>query len=118
MKQPFVNATINDRRKGKEHLAQNPQPHPARPMPVGHPEHSLPSHHFPLPVKVVKKELPKSDVSELERMKSELLAMMRSVERKPKSVPKSKLIGMAMESAKEDPTKDYTDVLAMLLAKK
>jgi hypothetical protein len=47
----------------------------------------------------------------------ELLAMMRSVERKPKSVPKSKLIGMAMESSKDD-SKDYADVLAMLLAKK
>jgi hypothetical protein len=51
-------------------------------------------------------------------MKSELLAMMRQADKKPRSVPKSKLIGMAMESAKEEPTKDYSDVLAMLLAKK
>ena len=116
MKQPFMNATINDRRKGKEHLAHQTINHPNRPAAVGS-ESSLPAHHFPLPVKVVKKEEKKPEVSELERMKSELLAMMRSVEKKPKSVPKSKLIGMAMESSKED-AKDYSDVLAMLLAKK
>jgi hypothetical protein len=118
MKQPFVNATINDRRKGKEHLTHQTQNHPLRPSPVGNPESDLPAQHRPLPVKVVKKEVPKSDASELERMKSELLAMMRSVEKKPKSVPKSKLIGMAMETARDDTTKDYSDVLAMLLAKK
>jgi len=113
-----MNATINDRRKGKEYLAQNTQPHPLRPSPVGNPESDLPAQHRSLPVKVVKKDAPKDSSSELERMKSELLAMMRSVEKKPKSVPKSKLIGMAMETAKEDTTKDYTDVLAMLMAKK
>jgi hypothetical protein len=117
MKQPFVNATINDRRKGKEHLAQNPQPHPARPMPVGHSEGDLPVHHFPLPVRVVKKEAPKDNSSELERMKMELLAMMRQAEKKPRAVPKSKLIGMAGGVVEEAP-KDYADVLSMLLAKK
>jgi hypothetical protein len=115
MKQPFVNATMNDRRKGKEHIAQNCQPHPLRPTAVSS-ENTLPAHHFPLPV-IVKKEVKKPELSEVERMKMELLAMMRSVERKPKSVPKSKLIGMAMESSKDD-SKDYADVLAMLLAKK
>ncbi len=117
MKQPFVNATMNDRRKGKEHLAQHTQPHPLRPQAVGHSEGGSPVHNFSLPVKVVKKEAPKDSVSELERMKSELLAMMRSVEKKPRAVPKSKLIGMAGGVVEEAP-KDYSDVLAMLLAKK
>jgi hypothetical protein len=117
MKQPFVNATLNDRRKGKEHLAQHTQPHPARPTPLSNPDSEAPSAFKSLPVKVVKKEVKSEASSELERMKSELLAMMRSVEKKPKSVPKSKLIGMA-GGVVEEPPRDYADVLAMLLAKK
>jgi hypothetical protein len=118
MKQPFVNATMNDRRKGKEHLTQTTQPHPLRPTAIVNPDSALPYLQRTLPVKVVKKEAPKDENSELERMKAELMAMMRAVDKKPKSVPKSKLIGMAMDTAKEDTTKDYSDVLAMLLAKK
>ena len=117
MKQPFVNATLNDRRKGKEHLAQSTQNHPARPTPLVNPDSVVPSGMRPLPIRVVKKEAPKDSSYELERMKSELLAMMRSVEKKPKSVPKSKLIGMAGGVVEEAP-RDYADVLAMLLAKK
>jgi hypothetical protein len=116
MKQPFMNATINDRRKGKEHAAHQTLNHPNRPAAVGS-ESSLPAHHFPLPVKVVKKEVKKED-SELERMKSELLAMMREADKKPRSVPKSKLIGMAGASGAPEPARDYNDILAMLLAKK
>ena len=114
-----MNATINDRRKGKEHLAHQTLNHPSRPAAVSNPDSAHhPWPHHPLPVKVMKKEIKQDPVSELERMKSELLAMMRQADKKPRSVPKSKLIGMAMESAKEEPTKDYSDVLAMLLAKK
>jgi len=117
MKQPFVNATINDRRKGKEGLTHQTLNHPNRPAAIANPETDLPARHRPLPVRVVKKEVKSDASSELERMKLELLAMMRSVEKKPKSVPKSKLIGMAGAVASEEP-KDYADVLAMLLAKK
>jgi len=118
MKQPFVNATLNDRRKGREHIAQHTQAHPARPTPLVSSDSVLPSAMRPLPVRVVKREAPKETNSELERMKSELLAMMRSVEKKPKSVPKSKLIGMAGGGVVEEAPRDYADVLAMLLAKK
>jgi hypothetical protein len=115
MKQPFVNATINDRRKGKEHSAQNAQPHPARPTSITS-EHSHPFFH-PLPVRVVVAK--KAELSELDKMKAELTKMMAEADmKKPKKVSKSKLIGMAMASASEEPTKDYSDVLAMLLAKK
>jgi hypothetical protein len=116
MRQPFVNATINDRRKGKEHSAQNAQPHPARPTAISS-EHALPLHRLPVRVvPVAKKEEP----SELDKMKAELVKLMAASDvKKPKKVAKSKLIGMAMESAvAEEPTKDYADVLAMLLAKK
>lgn len=110
-----MNATINDRRKGKEHVSHQTINHPSRPAAVL-PDAELPHAYRPLPVKVVKKE--KKEDSELERMKSELLAMMREADKKPKSVPKSKLIGMAGASATPEPTRDYADVLAMLLAKK
>lgn len=118
MKQPFVNATINDRRKGKEHLSQTTHAHPLRPTAIADPESALPKHHFrALPVKVMKPK--KEEPSELDKMKAELIKMMAAAEeKKPKKVVKSKLIGMAMASAAEEPSKDYTDVLAMLLAKK
>jgi len=117
MKQPFMNATINDRRKGKEHLAHQTINHPNRSAAIASPDSDLPHVHRPLPVKVVKKEVKSDASSELERMKSELLAMMRTVEKKPRAVPKSKLIGMAGGVVEEAP-KDYADVLSMLMAKK
>lgn len=115
MKQPFVNATINDRRKGKEHSTQHTQPHPLRPTAITS-EHAHPLQRA-LPVKVVVAK--KEELSELDKMKAELMKMMADAEvKKPKKVMKSKLIGMAMASASEEPAKDYSDVLAMLLAKK
>ena len=115
MKQKFVNATMNDRRKGKEAHCQTTHAHPLRPTPL---TPDAPSHHLPLPVKMMptpKKEEPMSD---LEVMKKELLKAMREAEKKPRAVPKSKLIGMANASATEEPVRDYNDILAMLLAKK
>jgi hypothetical protein len=116
MKQPFVNATLNDRRKGREALAQTAQPHPARPSAISSSDALLPSAR--LPVKVVPKAKKEEPLSDLEAMKMELLKAMRAVEKTPRAVPKSKLIGMASASSKEDPARDYNDILAMLLAKK
>jgi hypothetical protein len=112
MKQPFVNATMNDKRKGKESLSHSTESfHPGRLCPVGRPEsvsHSISR----LPVKVVKKAEP----SELDKMKEEIVKAMKAVEKKPRAVPKSKLIGMG--STEDEPTRDYADILTMLLAKK
>lgn len=118
MKQPFVNATINERRKGRETLAQPAQSHPARPTAIA--SSDAPLHLGRLPVNVIPK-LPKKaegPAADLEKMKMELLAAMRAIEKKPRAVPKSKLIGMANASASEEPARDFNDILAMLLAKK
>lgn len=111
MKQPFVSATISDRRKGKELLSQTVQSHPSRPTAILSPDSPL--HFGRIPAVVVKKP----EISDLDKMKEEILKAMQSVEKKPRAVPKSKLIGMAM-NAPEEPVKDYGDILAMLLAKK
>ena len=116
MKQPFVNATLNDRRKGRELSAQTAQSHPLRPTSITS-EHSVQGSGWALPVRVIT-VAKKEEVSDLDRMKADLIKMMSSIEKKPKKVSKSKLIGMAMDTATEEPLKDYTDVLAMLLAKK
>ena len=116
MKQPFVNATLNDRRKGREVLCQTPQPHPLRPTAIASPD--APIHLGRLPVSVAPKPKKEEPLPDLEKMKMELLSAMRAVEKKPRSVPKSKLIGMANASATEDPVRDYNDILAMLLGKK
>ena len=113
MKQPFVNATMNDKRKGKESLSHSTESfHPGRLCPVGRPE-SVSLSLSRLPVKVVPK---KAEPSELDRMKEEIVKAMKAVEKKPRSVPKSKLIGMG--SVEDEPVRDYTDILTMLLAKK
>ena len=116
MKQPFVNATINDRRKGRELSTQTTQPHPLRPTTITS-EHSVRGSGA-LPVRVIPVMAKKEEVSDLDRMKADLMKMMASIEKKPKKISKSKLIGMAMETATEEAPKDYADVLAMLLAKK
>jgi hypothetical protein len=111
MKQLFVNATINDRRKGKECGTQTTQFNPNRPTQV------LSSDSFPhrvLPVKVMPPK--KAQPSELDKMKEEILKAMRAVDTKPRPVPKSKLIGMG--TVQDEPSRDYNDILAMLLAKK
>lgn len=111
MKQPFVNATINDRRKGKECGTQTTQFNPNRPTQL------ISSDSFPhrvLPVKVMPPK--KAQPSELDKMKEEILKAMMAVEKKPRAVPKSKLIGMG--SVEDAPARDYTDILTMLLAKK
>ena len=117
MKQPFVNATLNDRRKGKEVHAQTAQSHPARPTSVSSPDAHL--HPWAIPVRVAPAPPPKVEpASDLEAMKAELLKAMRAVDKKPKVVPKNKLIGMANSSATEEHVRDYNDILSMLLAKK
>ena len=120
MKQPFVNATLCDRRKGREVLCQTPPPPPPPPTPhttpISSSDAQIPTHR--LPVKVVPKPKKEEPASDLEAMKMELLKAMRAVEKAPRSVPKSKLIGMASASSSEDPARDYNDILAMLLAKK
>lgn len=119
MKQPFVNATINDRRKGKEHLLQTPQPHPARETIIVSPDSPLHIHPLPVSVSVANKPKIAEPVSDLEKMKQELLFAMREADKKkPRAIPKSKLIGMGSASVSEEPTRDYNDILAMLLAKK
>jgi len=116
MKQKFVNATINDRRKGKESHAQTPQPHPARETPIVSEDKPV----FPWLVPVKKAPEPKKvePASDLEHMKKELLKAMREAEKKPRAVPKTKLIGMANATAQEESVRDYNDILAMLMGKK
>jgi len=115
MKQPFVNATLNDRRKGRETLAQTAQSHPARPSAVLSPESPLHLGRIPL---ITVPKLVAPPLSDLDKMKNELLMAMRALDKKPKSVPKSKLIGLGMGSSSEEPVRDYNDILAMLLSKK
>jgi hypothetical protein len=113
MKQPFVNGTICDRRKGKELLCESIHSHPARPCPISSSDAHLPTHRLPVKVAPIAKKV--EPLSDLEAMKMEVLKAMRAVEKAPRAVPKSKLIGMGNA---QDPARDYNDILAMLLAKK
>lgn len=108
MKQKFVNATMNDCRKGKEMSCQTTHCHPLRETPIS----EAPMKHHLLPVKVVPK---KDEVSDLEKMKMEILFAMKAEEKKNRQVPKSKILSMSQ--AAPEPPKDYADVLAMLLKK-
>ena len=113
MKQKFVNFTAASHRKGAELHQQTQHSHLRPEEYLGHsvaPSH----HHARLPVKVAAPKKP--ELSELDKMKAEILKAMKAVETKPRSVPKSKLIGMG--SVIDEPARDYNDILAMLLAKK
>lgn len=109
MKQKFVNATMNDCRKGKECGAQSTHCHPLRPTAISE---SKDHHHHPLPVKVLPKKEPSSD---LEKMKMELISVMKAEEKKHRQVPKSRILSMSQGAP--EPIRDYADVLAMLLKK-
>jgi hypothetical protein len=112
MKQKFVNLTMANKRKGTELHSQTIHSH-LRPesfhsdAPSARPVHKL-------PVKVMPPK--KAEPSELDKMKAEILKAMKAVETKPRPVPKSKLIGMG--NTIDEPSRDYNDILAMLLAKK
>lgn len=113
MKQKFVNFVDAKHRKGGELHAQGQHSHL-------HPEH-VSSDVAPsvakLPVRVAgKAPVQKAPPSDLDRMKEEIIKAMASLEKKPRSVPKSKLIGMG--STVDEPSRDYSDILTMLLAKK
>jgi hypothetical protein len=112
MKQKFVNATMNDCRKGKECGAQSTHCHPLRPTAISE---SKDHHHHPLPVKVVSKKDPASDV---ESLKMELVSAIQSV-KKGKRISRcdfGKLESM-MKAKEPEPPKEYADILAMLLKK-
>jgi hypothetical protein len=114
MKHPFTNATLADRRKGREHLAPPAIVHPHREMAIQSPE----SGHLPLN-RPLPPPAPKApELSESERLKLEVARILQERSKQPKPVPKGRLIGMAMNSQAPDPTKEYLDVLAMLMAKK
>lgn len=115
MKQPFVNATLNDRRKGRELSSHTAQTHPLRPTPIVNSESPVLKKTAPV---IMPPQPKKEETPDIEKMKMEILAAMRAVEKKPRAVPKNKLINMASQAIAEEPTKDYADVLAMLLAKK
>lgn len=112
MKQKFVNLTMASKRKGAELHSQNIHSH-LRPESF-HPDapSSKPTHKLPVKVMPAKK----AELSELDKMKLELVKAMKAVDSKPRPVPKSKLIGMG--SKEDEPARDYNDILAMLLAKK
>jgi hypothetical protein len=112
MKQKFVNLTMANKRKGTELHSQTIHSH-LRPESF-HPDapSSMPVHKLPVKVMPPKKAEP----SELDKMKEEILKAMKAVDSKPRPVPKSKLIGMG--SVVDEPSRDYNDILAMLLAKK
>ena len=114
MKQKFVNGTLCDRRKGSEAHIHSPQSkHPLREGSIA--TSSMPAGAIPTPKA---KAIPAPPVSELDKMKAELASMMASEAKKAKAVPKSKLIRMSSVAEEPDPTKQYGDILAMLLAKK
>lgn len=111
MKQKFVNATLSDRRKGRELISEAPVKHPHR-------EAVIESSESALPVKVAKVEK-KAEPSELDRLKAEVERLMRGQPKKAAApIPKSRIIGMAMAVEEPSPIKEYTDILAMLAAKK
>lgn len=112
MKDRFTCGTLSDRRKGREVLAPPPIVHPSRETVI----HSH-SHHHPLPVRVVPKEAPKPELSETDKLKMEVARILDERSKAPKPVPRSKLIGLGVGTA-PDTTKEYADVLAMLLGRK
>lgn len=113
MKQKFVNGTLCDRRKGSEAHIHSPQSkHPLREGSIA--TSSMPAGAIPAP----KPKAAPAPLSDLDKMKAELASMMASEAKKTKAVPKSKLIRMASVAEEPDPTKQYGDILAMLLAKK
>lgn len=118
MKQKFVCATINDRRKGAELSNQNPQPHPLRPV-------ALESSESPVDKRSVmnigKPHLAPVDLEQMkyDKMKSDILATLKN-EKKTKNVPRSKIISMAQPVSEPSRTNfaDVDDVIKMLLGKK
>jgi hypothetical protein len=109
MKQKFVNATINDRRKGKEQLAQTPQPHPLRETVIGDSQMATPR---PMIVAKPKEEDPAA------KLRADVEKILSERKKAPKAVPKSRILGMSAAVAEPEPVKDYADILTMLLAKK
>lgn len=107
MKQPFVNATINDRRKGRELHAQTTHCHPLRETVIGNSHHCLPITVKPKPVA----EDP------MDKIRAEVHKMLAE-KPKDKSVPRSRILGLASAVPEPEPVKDYADILTMLLAKK
>lgn len=115
MKYRFTNGTVCDRRKGREALAPYAVNHPTRETVI----HPLDSHlpTWALPVRVVKPEPAAPVLSDEEKLRMEVARILAERSKAPRPVPKSRLIGMATSGA-PDATKEYADVLAMLLGKK
>ena len=111
MKDRFVNATLADRRKGREVCCQAPINHPARETLIT----SQPSS-MPLPIRVAPRVEAKPQLSEEDKLRMEVARILAEKSKAPRPVPKARLIGMG--SGVPDATKDYADVLAMLLGKK
>lgn len=118
MKYPFVNATIADKKKGREAMAPTTHTHPARETVILSPDSHRPASHpynFVWPKSHAKAPVAPVD-DELSRIRKEVEKMMAAQASLKRSVPKSRILGMA--NAAPEPVRDYTDVLAMLLAKK
>ena len=112
MKDRFVNATMADRRKGREACCQTPTNHPLRETLIT----SQPSR-MPLPIRVAPRMEAKPQVSEEEKLKMEVARILAERSKAPRPIPKSKLIGLGVGTA-PDASKEYADVLAMLLGRK
>ena len=113
MKYPFVVATIASKKKGHEHSAPPIQTHPARDLEIKNPE----SGGLPVKVHTIHKAPAKPKDEPLDIQK-EIEKFMAKQPQAKKSVPKSRILGMANAVAEPEPLKDYADVLAMLLGKK
>jgi hypothetical protein len=70
-----------------------------------------------LPIRVAPKPEVKPQLSEEEKMRMEVARILAERSKAPRPIPKSKLIGLGVGTA-PDASKEYADVLAMLLGKK
>ena len=109
MKYPFTNATLAERRKGKEVLAPTHTNHPMRETVIISPD----AHVAPTPKpKMMKAGLMME--SQEDRIRKEVERIL--TQSKKKTVPKSRILSLA--TAEADNTKEINDVLTMLMAKK
>ena len=115
MKQKFVNATLSDRRKGKELCAEVPIKNPHREVIISEDPSKAPVF---IPPKKAPAPLP--GIPDLDKLKAELEKLSKPAKKAPAPVPRSRIIGPSMASSapEADPAKQAGDILAILMGRK
>ena len=107
MKHKFVNATIADRKKGRETVAPHTQPHPLRETVYSSEAPSV--HMLPKPKMVAE--------DPMDKVRAEVAKMLADKPKAKKALPRSRILGMNLLPEPEL-THNVNDILALLAATK